>query len=289
MFETVGIIAKQDDLRVIETCRSLVAYLDARGIPYLLDRECAAAVPGAGDAGTACATLGRTCDLVIVVGGDGTLLKAARMLVEHDVRLLGINLGRVGFLTDVSRHETEARLDEIFSGRFQEEVRFLLQARLLRGDTTLVRQDALNDVVVQKGNVARLIQLDTYIDGRFVSSQRSDGVIVATPTGSTAYALSGGGPLLHPALNAIVLVPICPHTLSNRPIVVDADSLVEIVLSSGQLTTALLTCDGETVADLAVGDRVLIRKKERVIRLIHPPGHDHFATLRTKLLWAKEL
>jgi NAD+ kinase len=289
MFETVGIVAKQNDPRVIETCQSLVAYLRARDIPHLLDPVCAAAVPGSPEAGAQCADLGRACDLVLVVGGDGTLLKTARLLVDHDVRLLGINLGRVGFLTDVSRHEMAARLDEIFSGRFQEEIRFLLEAQVARGGATPVRQDALNDVVVQKGNVARLVRLDTFIDGRFVSSQRSDGLIVATPTGSTAYALSGGGPLLHPSLNAIVLVPICPHTLSNRPIVVDADSLVEVVVGSGQATTALLTCDGDTVADLVVGDRVLVRKRDRAVRLIHPPGHDYFGTLRTKLHWAKEL
>lgn len=289
MFETVGIVAKENDPRVAETCQSLVGYLRSRGVSHLLDPVCAAAVPGSPDTGARCEALGQACDLVIVVGGDGTLLKTARLLVDHDVRLLGINLGRVGFLTDLSRHEAAARLDEIFSGRFQEEIRFLLEAQVVRGGEAPVRQDALNDVVVQKGNVARLIRLDTYIDGRFVSSQRSDGLIVSTPTGSTAYALSGGGPLLHPSLNAIVLVPICPHTLSNRPIVVDADSLVEIVVSSGQSSTALLTCDGDTVADLVVGDRVLVRKRDRAVRLIHPPGHDYFATLRTKLHWAKEL
>ncbi len=191
MFETVGIVAKQNDPRVIETCQSLVAYLRARDIPHLLDPVCAAAVPGSPGGGARCTDLGRACDLVLVVGGDGTLLKTARLLVDHDVRLLGINLGRVGFLTDDSRHEMAARLDEIVSGRFQEEIRFLLEAQVARGGATPVRQDALNDVVVQKGNVARLVRLDTFIDGRFVSSQRSDGLIVATPTGSTAYALSG--------------------------------------------------------------------------------------------------
>jgi NAD+ kinase len=289
LFETVGIIAKQDDPRVGEACRALVGYLRQRGTRVLVDPACAVAVPEVAAAGGDCDALGHSCELVIVVGGDGTLLKAARQLVIHDVRLLGINLGRVGFLTDVSLHEMEARLSEIFAGRFHEEVRFLLEAVIRRDSEVVARHDALNDVVVQKRDVARLIRLDTYIDRRFVSSQRSDGVIISTPTGSTAYALSGGGPLLHPTLNAIVLVPICPHTLSNRPIVVDADSEVEIVVSPGQTTAAQLTCDGERVVDLAVGDRVLVRRKERAVRLIHPPEHDYFATLRTKLHWAKEL
>jgi NAD+ kinase len=289
MFKTVGIIAKHDDPRVVETCRALFAYLRGHGISFHIDPGCAEVVPEAGAFVCEEGSLGGACDLAIVVGGDGTLLKAARLLVEHDVRLLGINLGRVGFLTDLSRHEMEARLDEVFAGHFQEEVRFLLHAVALRDGRVLAGSDALNDVVVQKANVARLIQLDTYINRRFVSSQRSDGVIVSTPTGSTAYALSGGGPLLHPSLSAVVLVPICPHTLSNRPIVVDAASQVEIVVSPGQLTSAQLTCDGETITDLAVGDRVSIRRKERSVRLIHPPGHDYFATLRTKLHWAKEL
>jgi len=229
------------------------------------------------------------CDLVIVVGGDGTLLKAARLLVDMDVRILGINLGRLGFLTDVSRHEMEARLDEIFAGRFQEESRFLLRAVVVRNGEETMHGDALNDVVLQKWNVARLIQFDTHIDGLFVTTQRADGLIVSTPTGSTAYALSGGGPILHPSLNAIALVPICPHTLSNRPIVVDAMSTVEIVVCDGQQTSAQLTFDGQTASALEPGDRVVIRRKDRPVRLIHPPDHDYFATLRTKLHWAKEM
>jgi NAD+ kinase len=289
MFQTLGLIAKQDDPRAGETCRALLAYLRRRGTAYLVDAGCAAAVPEASAFERTPDQIGRACDLVLVIGGDGTLLKAARLLVEHDVRLLGVNLGRVGFLTDVCRHEMEARLDEILSGRLQEEERFLLSTVVLRGGEEVIRHDALNDVVVQKLNVARLIQLDTYVDGQFVSSQRSDGVIIATPTGSTAYALSGGGPLLHPTLKAIVLVPICPHTLSYRPIVVDADSVVELVVTRGQRTTAQVTCDGDTVAELEVGDHVLTRKKPRGIRLIHPPGHDYYATLRTKLHWAREL
>ena len=177
----------------------------------------------------------------------------------------------------------------VLAGQFQEEERFLLRAALMRNGQEMMYDDALNDVVVHKWRVARLIALDTYVDGTFVNTQRSDGLIVSTPTGSTAYALSGGGPILHPALKAIVLVPICPHTLSNRPIVVDADSRVEIVVTEGQGTSAQLTCDGQTELEIADGDRVVVSRRDRGIRLIHPAGHDYFATLRTKLHWGKEL
>jgi NAD+ kinase len=255
----------------------------------VVEHDCAQLLPGESLETQKGPALGRICDLVIVIGGDGTMLKAARSFVDASVPLLGINLGRLGFLTDISRHEMEARLDEVFAGRFQEEERFMLEAVVRREGDELVREYALNDVVVQKWNVARLIQFDTYVDAHFVSTQRADGLIVSTPTGSTAYALSGGGPLLHPGLDAITLVPICPHTLSNRPIVVDGSSQIEVVVDDGEETSAQLTCDGQTSLSLRAGDRLFVHKKERPIRLLHPPGHDYYATLRTKLHWAKEI
>ncbi len=288
MFTKVGLITKVEDERVRRTVRSLLRYLEDRGIPFAAENECATVLPqeelDIRDRESLCAS----CDLIIVIGGDGTLLNAARALVEKDVRLLGINLGRLGFLTDVSRHEMTKRLDDVFEGRFQEEERFLLRATLIRDDREITRNDALNDVVVHRWRTARLITLDTYVDGSFVTTQRADGLIVSTPTGSTAYALSGGGPILHPALNAIVLVPICPHTLSNRPIVMNADGEVEIVIS-GARDSAQLTCDSQTTLELVVNDRIALRKKEIGIKLIHPAGYDYYATLREKLRWGLEL
>ncbi len=288
MFSKVGVIAKAEDERLRKTLATLIAYLDARGIPFAMENACTACV-AAGVPTADRDTLGAECDLIIVLGGDGTLLGAARSLVGKDVRLLGINLGRLGFLTDIPRHGMLKSLDDVFAGQFQQEERFLLHADLQRDGQAIAGDEALNDVVVQKWRVAKLITLDTYVDGVFVNTQRSDGLIVSTPTGSTAYALSGGGPILHPSLEAIVLVPVCPHTLSNRPIVVSADSRVEIVITEGQRTTAQFTCDGQTERELVDGDRIIVTRHPRGIRLLHPPGHDYYATLRTKLHWGKEL
>ena len=231
-------------------------------------------------------TLGKRCELAIIIGGDGTFLRAARSLVPYEVRLLGINLGRLGFLTDLMPSEIEPQLVEILAGKFKEEQRSLLECWVLRDGESITRVDALNDVVAHKWNTARLIQLETYIDERLVHSQYSDGLIVSTPTGSTAYALAGGGPIIHPGLDAIVLVPICPHTLSNRPIVVRGDSRIEVVMrSAGAQPEAQLTCDGQTILELLPGDRISIRRNEHRLRLIHPSGYDYYATLRTKLHW----
>ena len=182
------------------------------------------------------------------------------------------------------------RLREVFAGDYDEEHRFLLDARVVRDGQEVFNGCALNEVVAHKWHIARLIQFETYIDGRLVNTQRSDGLIVATPTGSTAYSLSGGGPIMHPSLEAVVLVPICPHTLSSRPLVVAADSRFEIRMDTGgEEREAQLTCDGQTTLELAPADRILIRRKDRRLRLVHPRGHDYFATLRAKLHWAKEL
>lgn len=288
MFKRIGIIAKQDDSRVDETCRALTSFLSTHQTACLVRSDCGHLLYDQALTSAECRALGRMADLVIVVGGDGTLLRAARLLVDQGVRLLGINLGHLGFLTDIPRQELESQLDAVLSGRYVEEERFLLDARLLRNGEEILRDHALNDVVLQKWNVARLIRFDTYIDGVFVNSQRSDGLIVATPTGSTAYALSGGGPILHPGLDAIALVPVCPHTLSQRPLVVEGRSLVEVVLTPGQQTGAQITFDGQALAPVEEGDRVVICKKDRTIRLVHPPGHDYFMTLRTKLHWGRE-
>ncbi len=191
-----------------------------------------------------------------------------------------------GFLTDVSPHEMLGTVEDILHGRYLEESRFLLHASVHRGDETISCSDALNDVVVHKWSVARMIEFETYIDDQFVNTQRSDGLIVSTPTGSTAYALSAGGPILHPTLNALVLAPICPHTLSNRPIIVDGNSRIEVRVSAST-QDAQVTYDGQLSLGLLAGDRVRMHRKDHPIRLIHPAGHDYFALLRAKLNWGK--
>ena len=286
MFKTVGIVSKAGDERVADTVNRLVAQLASTPVTTLIDEDSVDLVSGTSLDVVDRKTLGERCELAIIIGGDGTFLRAARSLVPYEVRLLGINLGRLGFLTDLMPSDIEPRIDEILAGNFEEEQRSLLESWIVRNDDQICHIDALNDVVAHKWNMARLIQLRTYIDKRLVHSQYSDGLIVSTPTGSTAYALAGGGPILHPGLDAIVLVPIYPHTLSNRPIVVGGDSQIEVVMGrAGAKPEAQLTCDGQTVLDLLPEDRVCIRRKQRRLRLIHPSGHDYYATLRTKLHW----
>jgi NAD+ kinase len=289
VFQRIGIIVKRGDERVPGTLDRLVAYLQARSIDTAIESDSAPLLAATGIRDVDRDTLGRTSQLVIVIGGDGTFLSAARSLVDYNVPLLGINVARLGFLTDLNPLQLSEPLDAILAGRFQEERRFLLKTRIARGDTTAFEATALNDVVVHKCNIARLIEFETYIDTHLVYRQRSDGLIVSTPTGSTAYALAGGGPILHPGLDAIVLVPICPHTLTNRPLVVDKDSRIEVALGEGDhQAEGQLTCDGQTALELLSGDRVIIEKKPSRLRLIHPPGYDYFATLRLKLGWNSE-
>ena len=289
VFRTIGLIAKRGDPRVGETLGRLIGMLRRRGLDIVLDAESRDAWPGDDPPVVERAALGGRCDLVVVVAGDGTFLGAARSLVDQEVPLLGVNLGRLGFLADVMPGEMQARLDEILDGRFIEERRFLLDVAVERDAGCVFSGSALNEAVTHKSSMARLVEFETYIDGHLVNSQRSDGLIVATPTGSTAYALSGGGPILHPSLDAVVLVPICPHTLSSRPIVVGGGSVVEVVLGHGAETSVQLSCDGQTAVDLAAGDRILIRKRRPDLRLIHPAGHEYYATLRAKLHWGKGL
>ncbi len=285
-FKRIGIIGKYADNTVGETLRVLCDYLQTRDVELLLDDATADFWPDHGALEIASRDqLGRRCDLIIVVGGDGTFLNAARSLATHNPALLGLNLGRLGFLTDISPDQMVERLDEILSGRYLEEERFLLHCRIIRDGELISESDAFNDVVVHKWDVARMIEVDTYVNGTFVNTLRSDGLIVSTPTGSTAYALSGGGPILQPCLNAVIMVPICPHTMSNRPIVVDADTVIEIVVKGQDQSHAQVSCDGQINLGLVAGDRIQIRKKEHTVRLIHPDEHDHFQILRAKLNW----
>jgi NAD+ kinase len=289
MFQTVGLVCKHLDARVATTVRALMELLRAHGVTAYLDADSAESCPAAELETMPRARLGAECDLIIVVGGDGTFLSVARTLDTPRARLLGINLGRLGFLADLSPADMETHLGPILAGDFDEDLRFLLDTRVRTNGRERAAMRALNEIVVHKHNVARLIEFETYIDGRLLNSQRSDGVIVATPTGSTAYALSGGGPILHPNLDAIVLVPICPHTLSSRPIVVDSDSRIEIVIHDAPHNGAQLTGDGQDPVPLGDGDRVVIRRRPEPLHLVHPKGHDHFAVLRAKLHWAREL
>lgn len=286
-FERIALVAKSGDNHVADTLFKLAQDLARRGVTVVLDRSAADYFPAPAHRVLERDALAGQCDLAIVVGGDGTLLHAARSLADTEIPVLGVNLGRLGFLADVSPDETRQRLTEILDGDYQEERRTLLHATHLRDGGIVNESAALNDVVVHKGDIARMIEIETRIDGCFLNSLRADGLIVSTPTGSTAYALSGGGPILHPTLSAIVLVPICPHTLTNRPIVLDDRSTIEIAVGGTTHVQAQITCDGQINFGLDPGDRIEIRRKERELRLLHPAGHDHFQVMRRKLRWAE--
>jgi NAD+ kinase len=212
----------------------------------------------------------------------------ARNLAHHGVPLIGVNLGRLGFLTDVSTERMEDELGQILDGQYVIEDRLLLEAEIVRDSKVLHAANALNDVVVNKGALARLIEFETSVNGEFVNSTRADGIIVATPTGSTAYALSAGGPILHPTLPALIIVPICPHTLSDRPLAVGSDSTIEIVMTVTSQQSAHVTFDGQTNFALHDGDRVRVRRAQRPVTLIHPPRRNHYEVLRAKLGWGEK-
>ncbi len=280
MLKRVAILARAGESRIRHLLEELVGLLERQGLEICLDDHCAEMLGGGKQSG-----IDSGCDLGIALGGDGTMLYAGRKLAPLGIPLLGVNIGQLGFLADVSPDTLDGTLARILAGEFLEEQRFLLEASVRRDGTVVQEACAINDIVVQKWNIARLIRFETHIDGLFVNSQRADGLIVATPTGSTAYALSGGGPILHPSLEAVVLVPICPHTLSNRPLVVHADSEIEIDVGTREVDHARLTCDGELKEELHPGDRVLVRRSRHRLRLIHPADHDHYAILRAKLGW----
>ncbi len=287
MFKRIGLISNKGINEAKDTLSTLIDYLVKKDKTVILNACCAELIGDNEFETPPDDEIGDVCELAIAIGGDGTMLMASHLLCGNDVPLLGINLGRIGFLADIPADAIAQELDEILAGNYVEDERFLLQSQTCRNDTVIFDAHAFNDVIVQKWNIARLIELDTYIDGVFVHTHRSDGLIVATPTGSTAYALSGGGPILHPSLNALVLVPICPHTLSNRPIVFDSDSRIEIVVGERNNNHAYLSCDGDNKLELLPGDKICVRKKDRKIRLIHPARHDQFQILREKLHWSK--
>lgn len=287
--KTVGLFGKYRDASIGEQIMRLAEFLRQRKLNILIDEATADRIGKPVGPGRARATIGGEIDLAIVIGGDGTLLNVARSLAPHRVPIIGVNLGRLGFLADIQPNEMIAEIGKILDGDFQTEHRLLLHAEIMRKGKIVHTANAFNDVVVSKGELARLIELETYLDGEFVNSTRGDGIIVASPTGSTAYALSAGGPILHPTLPAIILVPICPHTLSNRPIVVGAASIVEVAIVGAANQRAHVTFDGQSTFSLEDNDRVYVRRAEIDVELIHPSGRSHFEVLRIKLHWGKKL
>ena len=227
-------------------------------------------------------------DLIIVVGGDGSLLSAARMAINVNVPVTGISRGRLGFLTDISPDDIEVQLGAILKGHYVEEHRFLLQTRIYDNEHTYFQGDSLNDVVLSRGNETHLIEFDVYIDKQFVSHYRSDGLILSTPTGSTAYALSAGGPIMHPQLNAMVMVPMFPHSLSSRPLVFHGDCQVDINISSSNEHDMQLSCDSHESRRVKPGQQIAVEKNKQQLRLLHPQEYNYYDTLRMKLGWGSK-
>jgi NAD+ kinase len=286
MFKKIVLISNNYTKVISDTLHTVVEVLKKRNIEVFLDKKCAEFSPGTSHEIIDTQQFeNKDYDLAIAIGGDGTILQAAHIVADYDIPLLGINRGRLGFLADIPADTVEPMLSHILDGKYTEDIRFQLHCELHRDEKIITEDSAFNEVIIQKGNIGKLIEFETYVDSDYVHSQRADGMIVSTPTGSTAYSLSGGGPIIHPKLDALLLVPICPHTLSNRPIVIDGNSKVELVMKESKIEHGNLTCDGEMICDLQERDRILIYKKDRMIRLIHPLNYDHYSLLRAKLAW----
>lgn len=286
-FKTIALVGKYNSPTGARSLIRLAEFLQARGHEVLMTCHTADTCAIEGYPVRPLCEIGALAELVIVMGGDGTMLSIARNLVDFHVPIIGVNQGHLGFLADVSLDTMFATLDEMLSGDYVAEDRILLEASVERADDVLMATYAFNDVVVSKSTTGRLIEFEVYIDNQFVYSQRADGLVVSTPTGSTAYALSAGGPILHPTLEAVAMVPICPHTLSARPIAVNSRAEIEINLI--QATDARVHFDGQRHADLLIGDRVVIRRARHSVRLLHPAGHNYYDTLRQKLHWGEKL
>jgi NAD+ kinase len=286
MFKKIVLISNNYTKVISDTLHTVIGVLENRNIDVFIDKKCSEFAPGINHTTIDTQNFENMgYDLAIAIGGDGTILQAAHIVANYNIPLLGINRGRLGFLADIPANSVEPMLSKILDGEYTEDIRFQLHCELHRDSKIITEDSAFNEVIIQKGNIGKLIEFETYVDGNYVHSQRADGMIVSTPTGSTAYSLAGGGPIIHPKLNALLLVPICPHTLSNRPIVIDGNSKVELVMKESKIEHGNLTCDGEMISELLEGDRILIYKKDRKIRLIHPLNYDHYSVLRAKLAW----
>ena len=282
-FPRIILIGKYQNSEMRTQILQLAQFLQQQNREVFIDSATAQYSDIQGFSTIACQDVGAGVDLAIVLGGDGTMLSVARALYENDVPLIGVNRGRFGFLTDVNSELMTASIARILAGEYTAESRLLLTANISRAGKQLYSGIALNDLVVSKAEQSRLMELELHIDGHYVNTMRADGLIVATPTGTTAYALSAGGPILYPTLEAITLVPICPHTLTNRPIAINSNSVVEITIKNTKDARAHL--DGQEKFNLIEGDVVRVERAVKTVTLLHPLGHNHFDMLREKLRW----
>ena len=288
-FKRIGLVGSPNHSGVVDSLSRLFAFLSEKDVEIVLDDVTAGLIENPGVNECTREELSSRCDLVIVVGGDGSMLNVAKFIASDQVPVIGINRGKLGFLTDVLPNEIETNIANVLNGNYSVEKRFLLDVVARRGETEHNLGAALNDVVLHPGKAAQMIEFELFVDDKFVYSQESDGLIVATPTGSTAYALSAGGPIMHPHLNAVVLVPMYPHALSSRPIVIDGDSEIRLVVAAKESLEPQLSCDGEVKYTAVAGDEFLVTKKSVPLQLIHPPNHSFYQACRSKLGWGSRL
>jgi len=284
-FQTVAILGRYSDARVVAPMKMLADYLTKAGIGVVALPDAAASLKARE---VSDADLPSEADLIIAVGGDGTMLHAAGLTGNGKVPLLGVNRGRLGFLADISPAEMLENLEQILGGNYSSETRLQLDTKITAADGSERSAIALNDIVLQRRETGRMVDFETRIADRFVNTHSGDGLIVATPTGSTAYALSCGGPIIEPLLDAVVVVPICPHTLSDRPIVIPSGLDIAVKLLPRDDTKAEVTVDGHSLGELDADDRLLISESGQRITLIHPPGYDYYGILRSKLHWGRD-
>lgn len=286
-FKTVALIGKYKTPEITEPLLRLAAFLSGQDVSVVVDSLTAEHLKQHDYSVMALDAMGEKVDLAIVLGGDGTMLNIARTLAPLGIPLVGVNQGRLGFLTDISLDTMQQTIAAMLGGNFVTEQRMLLSTCILRDGREVFNSLAFNEVVLHRGNTSSMIEFEVRIDGEYLYLQRADGLIIATPTGSTAYALSAGGPILHPSLDLIALVPVCPHTLSNRPIVVKSESLLEIL--PHRISDARVHFDSHAYFDLQENDKVVVRRHLKPACLLHPVGHSYYRTLREKLLWNKTL
>jgi NAD+ kinase len=286
----IALIGKHQSREVGDALIQLAEYLHKRGLAVFIERETAQTMgqEGAFYPGMVCGfdEIGAHADLAIVLGGDGTMLNAARLLARHQVPLVGVNQGRLGFMTDIARQDMLIYMDALLDGLFQPEARMLLDVEVFRNAQEIANNLALNDIVVDKGATGRMIECTLALNGEFICNLHADGLIVSTPTGSTAYALSANGPILHPTLAGIALVPLCPHALTNRPVVVNDQTEIEIIITYAD--DPWVHFDGQMALNLQRGDIIRLRRSAHSICFLHPPGYSYFAMLRQKLQWSEQ-
>jgi len=287
-FKTIGLIGKANHNATAGTVTALYEFLQQQGCNTIVEENVANYIEDKEKQVSDLVNLGKRCDLVIVVGGDGNMLGAARVLSRFDVAVIGVNRGNLGFLTDLNPDDFADTLTQVLQGKYHTEMRYLLDVSVVRHQVVKANNSAMNEVVLHADKVAHMIEFEAFIDGSFVFHQRSDGLIISTPTGSTAYSLSGGGPIVHPNLNAMTLVPMFPHTLTSRPLVVDADSEVKIVVSKANDAQLQISCDSHIMLSVMPGDEINIKKHDLALRLIHPINHDYYDVLRKKLHWGRQ-